>query len=54
MTDADNCVECNRPAKWSAWRNEQGQKVCPKCVDPQVAEDAIKRIFPHGIPDKLD
>lgn len=54
MTNPDNCVVCDKYAKSSAWRNEEGQLVCPRCVDPQRAEEAILRIFPNGIPDKLD
>jgi hypothetical protein len=54
MSNPDNCVECGKNAKWSAWRNEKGQIVCPRCVDSQEAEAAILRVFPHGIPDKLD
>ena len=54
MSNPDNCVECNRFAKWSAWRNKQGQIVCPRCVDPQEAEAAILRVFPNGIPENLE
>ena len=54
MSNPDNCVECDRFAKWSAWRNDKGQILCPRCVDPDAAAEAILRVFPHGIPDKLD
>jgi hypothetical protein len=54
VSNPDNCVECNRFAKWSAWRNKEGQLVCPRCVDPKAAEEAILRVFPNGIPENLE
>lgn len=54
MSNPENCVECGTWSKWSAWRNEEGQILCPRCVSPEAAEEAILRVFPHGIPDKLD
>jgi recombinational DNA repair protein (RecF pathway) len=50
----DNCADCGKEAKYTAWRNEKGEKVCPKCVSSEDFAKAIKEVFPYGVPDNLD
>ena len=50
----DNCTECGNDAKYSAWRNADGTKVCPKCVSDEDWNKTISAIFPFGIPENLE